>query len=115
MPPTPRTLRLLAKTFALWQDTWYYDRRQQEFGHLMDYMKMPKIQPGLEKIDGLKTYTAVDDYEKIPIEIRQALAVHVTLANVLSSDEYGCRGPNKDGKFGAGTYHVEPEDLLAGG
>lgn len=28
-PPTARTLRLLAKTFALWQDTWYYDRKQQ--------------------------------------------------------------------------------------
>lgn len=29
IPPTPRTLRILSKTFALWQDTWYYDRRQQ--------------------------------------------------------------------------------------
>ena len=33
-PPSPRILRLVSKTFSLWQDTWYYDRRQKELGHL---------------------------------------------------------------------------------
>lgn len=27
-PPSARTLRILSRTFTLWQDTWYYDRRQ---------------------------------------------------------------------------------------
>ena len=42
-PPTARTLRLLAKTFALWQDTWYYDRRQQELKHLKHYLAQAPI------------------------------------------------------------------------
>lgn len=28
MPPSPRVMRLLSKTFNLWQDTWYNDRKQ---------------------------------------------------------------------------------------
>lgn len=43
------------------------------------------------------------------------MAVYIELGHVLTSEEYGCRGPNKEGKFGAQTFHVEPEDLLAGG
>lgn len=27
-PPSARTIRLLSKTFTLWQDTWYYNRKQ---------------------------------------------------------------------------------------
>lgn len=40
IPPSPRILRLLSKTFALWQDTWYYDRKQREFGHLKDFIQL---------------------------------------------------------------------------
>ena len=49
-PPTPRTLRILSKTFALWQDTWYYDRRQMEVGHLQNF---------LYNVDGTKTAIAL--------------------------------------------------------
>ena len=27
-PPSPRVLRLLSKTFSIWQDTWYFNRHQ---------------------------------------------------------------------------------------
>jgi hypothetical protein len=33
-PPSPRTLRVISRTFALWQDTWYHDRKQIEMKHL---------------------------------------------------------------------------------
>jgi hypothetical protein len=36
--PSPRVLRIMTKTFALWQDTWYYNRRQQEFGSVLTYL-----------------------------------------------------------------------------
>ena len=39
MPPSPRVMRLLSKTFNLWQDTWYFDRKQQEMKNLKEYIK----------------------------------------------------------------------------
>lgn len=38
MPPSPRILRLMSKTFNLWQDTWYFDRKQQEMKNLKQYI-----------------------------------------------------------------------------
>ena len=111
IPPTPRTLRILTKTFALWQDTWYYDRKQQELKHLTHYLQKNHIAESVAKIAKID----VNNYSSIDITLRQALAVYVSLAHVLTSDEYGCRGHNSEGQFGAGTFHVEPEDLLAGG
>ena len=35
----PRVMRLLSKTFNLWQDTWYFDRKQQEMKNLKEYIK----------------------------------------------------------------------------
>lgn len=27
-PPSPRIMRIISRTFSLWQDTWYYNRQQ---------------------------------------------------------------------------------------
>lgn len=50
LPPTQRTLRLLTKTFALWQDTWYHDRRQQELKDLKYYLSKAHIRNHIPKI-----------------------------------------------------------------
>jgi hypothetical protein len=64
--PSPRILRLLSRTFSLWQDTWYYDRSQIDFPHLIDFMR---LKPAV--LDELKAETGLDikqwvDYNKIP-------------------------------------------------
>ena len=38
--PSPRVLRLISKTFALWHDTWYYDRRQRPLPALWDVLDL---------------------------------------------------------------------------
>jgi len=35
-------MRLLSKTFSLWQDTWYFDRSQREFPHLTFFLENHK-------------------------------------------------------------------------
>ncbi len=50
--------------------------------------------------------------------IRNGLAVHFGLGHIVSTKTYGCRGPiNGDphNPFGANTFHLENEDVLAGG
>lgn len=50
--------------------------------------------------------------------VRNGLATYYLLGYVLSTFEYGCRGPvdkTSNGRFGANTFHLEPEDVLAGG
>ena len=40
------------------------------------------------------------------------------LGHIFSTKKYGCRGPvdgSSTGVFGANTFHLEPEDILAGG
>lgn len=50
--------------------------------------------------------------------VRNGLAIYYILGYVLSTYEYGCRGPidkTSNGVFGANTFHLQPEDVLAGG
>ena len=50
--------------------------------------------------------------------LRNGLAIYFNLGYIVSTKQYGCRGPSKDdprGRFGANTFHLEPEDVLAGG
>mgnify|MGYP006374897581 FL=1 len=50
--------------------------------------------------------------------IRNGLAINYLLGHVVSTYEYGCRGPvdkTVNGVFGGNTFHLEPEDILAGG
>lgn len=126
-PPSPRILRLICRTFALWQDTWYYDRRQIELDHLTVFLdRNPDAITKLSQETGydftpyktVSNGTTVWDIEKIPIGVRNGLAIYFNLGHGLSTKEYGCRGPvNGDDRnpFGANTFHLEPEDLLAGG
>ena len=41
--------------------------------------------------------------------------MYTALGHVVSTHEYGCRGFNHEGKNGANTFHLELEDMLAGG
>ena len=81
-------------------------------GHLQTYLQNQEIR---DEVNSL--YTLPGEYKDISIGKRQALSVYVELAHILSTSWYGCRGPSaeKGGKFGAGTFHIEPEDVLAGG
>lgn len=61
---------------------------------------------------------SASNYEKIPLLIRSGLAIFFNLGYVVSTLEYGCRGNvggDTKNPFGANTFHLEPEDLLAGG
>ena len=56
-------------------------------------------------------------YLKIPMNIRNGLAIHYCLAHVVSTKKFGCRGPvggNPCNRFGAGTFFIDSEDVLAG-
>jgi hypothetical protein len=68
--------------------------------------------------DTLFSFANFHSYKEIPMVIRNGLAIHFLLGHVLSTFEYGCRGPvdkTTNGRFGANTFHLEPEDVLAGG
>lgn len=57
-------------------------------------------------------------YESIPFVLRNGLAIFYNLSHVVSTHNYGCRGPingDPSNPYGANTFHLEPEDLLAGG
>lgn len=120
-PPSPRILRIISRTFTLWQDTWYYNRRQAEMKHLQDYISSdPAFLDTLQTATGFNL-TDLRDHNLYPTTsraIRNGLAIYYNLAHLVSTKEYGCRGPIRgDPKkpFGANTFHLEPEDVLAGG
>ena len=37
-PPSPRILRIMSRTFSLWQDTWYFNRKQREIEDLQYFL-----------------------------------------------------------------------------
>ena len=120
-PPSPRILSLLENTFSRWQDGWYIDRKQQEMGHLKDY---------LTQYDGDDKPA---DIMKESIMIRKGWATRLTL-HLYSSETYGFRGQRllmPDGRIipfcghyqpeegtiinGADTFRIEPEEIIVGG
>ena len=109
--------------FSLWQDTWYFDRKQVEPENLSYFIHSPKYQNALTNLQNatgfdLSQYRLEQNYTKIPMMIRNGLANYFNLGHVVSTKEYGCRGPvNGDPKnlFGGNTFHIEPEDVLVGG
>lgn len=50
MPPSPRIMRLLSKTFNLWQDTWYFNRKQPEMNNIYEELKKIKSDCEARKI-----------------------------------------------------------------
>ncbi len=116
----------MSRTFSLWQDTWYFDRKQRNIEDLQYFIaNRPE---GINIIEEqtsqlsfkLSRYQANGHYnvKNLPMVIRNGLAINYLLGHVLSTMEYGCRGPvdgTVNGVFGANTFHIEPEDILVGG
>lgn len=105
-PPSIRVLTLLGKTFELWADTWYFNRKQQELKHLSEYLEeyYPKQK---------------EEVMKAPISVRMGWNIRVSLGKVFTDQEYGKRGSRFDDDQnrinGADTYHMEPEEIIVGG
>jgi hypothetical protein len=86
-------------------------------------MNKPGKRAVIDQLAALTTQTKFSfanfkSYEEMPMVIRNGLAIHFLLGHVLSTFEYGCRGPvdkTVNGRFGANTFHLEAEDVLAGG
>jgi hypothetical protein len=127
-PPSARTIRLLSKTFGLWQDTWYYNRKQVEAEPFLHFLNHPQYQTAFQEIEKVSGYQFLNlksgekwtdaDLTRMPVVIRNGVCKYLELGHVFSTKKYGCRGPadhSVDGVFGANTFHLEPEDLLAGG
>lgn len=111
-PPSPRILRIVSRTFTLWQDTWYYNRRQAEMKHLQDYIsENPAFLDTLQSATGYNLADLRDHerYPKISRAIRNGLAIYYNLSHLVSTKEYGCRGPiggDPKNPFGANTFHL---------
>lgn len=106
LPPSSRILRLLANTFSRWQDTWYFDRAQQEMEHLQVYVERKY---GTEKAAEVMSLSVAE---------RMGWAIKMTLGDVIVSHEYGFRGRKQleNGNWinGADTYRMQPQELIVG-
>ena len=118
-PISLRILSLLQNSFSSWQDNWYYDRKQQEIGHLFDYIKQYN---GSDKPENI---------ESSSVMLRKGWAIRMSL-QLFSSDNYGFKGRRivkKDGSWvpyntyclhmgevvnGADTYRIYPEEIIVG-
>jgi len=123
--PSHRILSLLENSFSRWQDNWYIDRKQEEFGHITDYMDKFKMSYPDE--------TVPKDVMKKSIMVRKGWSIRLSLHEV-ASEEYGFRGQKflqDDGKLvpvdssndhtkgrvinGADTFRIQPEEIIVGG
>jgi Dyp-type peroxidase family len=124
-PPSNRILSLLENSFSRWQDNWYIDRKQEEFGHITEYIKEFK-----------KNYpqsTAPEEIMDKSIMVRKGWSVRLTL-HEMTSKRYGFRGQlflhdygtmipvdsSNDctkGRVinGADTFRIQPEEIIVGG
>lgn len=124
-PPSNRILSLLENSFSRWQDNWYINRKQEEFGHLKDYMEGFKKNYPNSKVP--------DNIMEESIMVRKGWSVRLTLHEVASK-EYGFRGQmflqddgnlvpvNSSNDFtkgrvinGADTFRIQPEEIIVGG
>ena len=118
--PTRRILSLLENIFRLWQDNWYFNRKQEEIpGDLSHYINQ---------------YTGSDKPKEVMDEsvmVRKGWAIRLSL-QLFSSEEYGFRGRRvllddgtllpynarveKLGKviYGSDTYRISPEEIIVG-
>lgn len=106
LPPSNRVLRLLSNTFSRWQDNWYFDRSQQELGHLCAYVARKY---GADKAREVMGLSVVE---------RMGWAIKVSLGQVFVDPNYGYRGRRQDkhGNWvnGADTYRIHPAELIVG-
>ncbi|MDH5826251.1 pyruvate formate lyase family protein [Sphingobacterium faecium] len=123
MPDVPvislRILSLLQHSFSSWQDNWYYDRKQQEIGHLFDYLN------DFQESDRPAAIVSSS------IMIRKAWAIRMSL-KLFATESYGFKGRRivkEDGSWlpyntynlplgkvinGADTYRIYPEEIIVG-
>lgn len=79
-------------------------------------LNKPEVLKELSLLTGFD-FGHYDTYKKLPMVVRNGLAIHYNLAHVVSTKQFGCRGPvggNPKNRFGAGTFFLDPEDVLVG-
>ncbi|MFD0202924.1 MULTISPECIES: Dyp-type peroxidase [Saccharothrix] len=104
-PPSRRVLWLLETVFSRWQDSWYFDRAQQELEHLSVYV---------ERYHGAEQAREV---MALPVVERVGWAAKIGLGKVFAGHDYGFRGRRRVGGRtvnGADTYHIDPAELIVG-
>ncbi|MGN7986636.1 Dyp-type peroxidase [Pedobacter sp. 22226] len=118
--PTNRILSLMENIFSLWQDNWYFNRKQEEIKEDLQYY--------------INAYQGADkpaNIMKESIMVRKGWAVRMSL-QLFSSPEYGFRGRKirfPDGSlhaysafieskgecvYGSDTYRISPEEIIVG-
>lgn len=119
-PPSNRILSLLENTFSLWQDNWYFNRKQEEIEHGIDYY-----------INQFNIPDKPENIMDLSIMLRKGWAIRLSL-QLFSSENYGFRGrkillkngemipySNRrecDGKiiYGSDTYRIMPDEIIVG-
>lgn len=118
--PTNRILSLLENIFSLWQDNWYFNRKQEEIKEDLQYY--------------ISHYNGNDrpaDIMQESIMIRKGWAIRLSL-QLFSSAGYGFRGrkikrhdgslipycsfQENEGKivYGSDTFRIAPEEIIVG-
>jgi Dyp-type peroxidase family len=119
-PPSNRILSLLENAFSLWQDNWYFNRKQEEIGHDIGWY-----------INQFDLADKPAEVMSLPIMVRKGWAIRLSL-NLFTSPEYGFRGRRirlPDGSliawsaakenegevlYGSDTYRISPEEIIVG-
>ena len=120
-PPSNRILSLLENTFSLWQDNWYFNRKQEEIEHGIDYY-----------IDEFDISDKPENIMGLSIMLRKGWAIRLSL-QLFSSENYGFRGRkillNETGTmvpyssrleckgkviYGSDTYRIMPDEIIVG-
>ncbi|WP_265733956.1 Dyp-type peroxidase [Acinetobacter genomosp. 33YU] len=119
-PPSNRILSLLENTFSLWQDNWYFNRKQEEIEQGVDYY-----------IDEFDISDKPENIMGLSIMLRKGWAIRLSL-QLFSSENYGFRGrkillkngemiPYSTGRecegkviYGSDTYRIMPDEIIVG-
>ncbi|QNX86433.1 Dyp-type peroxidase [Acinetobacter seifertii] len=119
-PPSNRILSLLENTFSLWQDNWYFNRKQEEIEQGVDYY-----------IDEFDIGDKPENIMGLSIMLRKGWAIRLSL-QLFSSENYGFRGrkillkngemiPYSTGResegkviYGSDTYRIMPDEIIVG-
>ncbi|WP_175858006.1 Dyp-type peroxidase [Burkholderia anthina] len=118
--PSNRILSLLENAFSLWQDNWYFNRKQEEIEHDIAYYMAQFDLPGKPA-----------DVMRESIMLRKGWAIRLSL-HLFTSPEYGFRGRRihlSDGRlipysaakeaegtvvYGSDTFRISPEEIIVG-
>lgn len=118
--PSKRILSLLENIFSLWQDNWYFNRKQEEIKEDIQYY-----------IDQYKGQDKPSEIMKESIMVRKGWAIRLSL-QLFSSADYGFRGRRirlKNGSlvpyssylenkgeiiYGSDTFRISPEEIIVG-